>query len=97
MAFFKEVEGEAAILISNGVYRQVPVYTRDGYLYAKHGGGFVRLMADGSTTKDKMRLDYMTWEGELRRDTYGRLCTGEVSGSKSLEPERKTLLLGAPE
>ena len=28
MAFFKEVEGEAAIVIQNGVYKQVPLYTR---------------------------------------------------------------------
>jgi len=97
MGFFKEVEGEAAIIVQSGVYKQVPLYTRDGFLYAKVGGGFIRLMADGSTTNSKARLDFMTWEGELRRDTYNRLCTTDVKGSKSLEVERKTLLLGGPE
>lgn len=97
MGFFKEVEGEGAVIIIGGVYKQVPLATRDGFLYAKTAGGYVRLMADGSTTKDKMRLDYMTWDGELRRDQYGRLCTPDVKGARSLEPERKTLLLGSPE
>jgi hypothetical protein len=53
MSFFKQVEGEAAIIISNGVYRQCDLYTRDGYLYAKISGGFVRLMADGATPRQK--------------------------------------------
>lgn len=73
MSFFKEVEGEAAILVENGLFRQVPLYTRDGYLFAKYGSGFVRLMADGSTTRAKCRLDFMTWEGQLYRDGLGRL------------------------
>lgn len=32
MSFFKQVEGEAAVLVENGVYKQVDLYTRDGYL-----------------------------------------------------------------
>lgn len=42
MSFFKQVEGEAAILVNNGVFSQVDLYSRDGYLFAKHGSGFVR-------------------------------------------------------
>lgn len=95
MSFFKEIEGEAAILVENGIYKQVPVYTRDGYLYAKISGGFVRIMADGSTTKAKLRLDFMSWEGRLHRDSLGRLCTGEVPGAKALEPAKVQQLLGA--
>jgi hypothetical protein len=97
MAFFKEVEGEAAIVVSNGTYKQVPLFTRDGYIYAKVGGGFVRLMSDGSTTKAKMRLDFMTWTaGELRRDEVGRLCTDDVPASRALDDKRQSLLLGGP-
>lgn len=87
MSFFKHVEGEAAILVSGGVYSQVDLYTRDGYLYAKHGSGFVRLMADGSTTKAKLRLDFMSWSGRLFRDGLGRLCTSEREGPKALLPD----------
>lgn len=96
MSFFQQVEGEAAVLVENGVYRQCDLYARDGYLYAKVGSGFVRLMADGATTKAKCRLDHLSWTGELRRDTLGRLCTVDVSGAKALEPTRRQALLGAP-
>ncbi len=97
MSFFREVEGEAAILVENGVYKQVPLYTRDGHLYAKTGGGFVRLMADGATTKAKVRLDFMSWNGELFRDSLGRLCDATAKGGISLEPTKARLLLGSPE
>lgn len=94
MSFFKEVEGEAAILVENGIYKQVPVYTRDGFLYAKVGGGFARIMADGSTTKAKLRLDFMSWSGPLFRDAMGRLCSAEVPGAKALDSDRAQKLLG---
>ena len=96
MTFFKEVDGEAAVLVENGVYKQVPIYTRNGFLFAKVSGGFVRLMADGSTSKSKMRLDYMSWEGRLMRDGVGRLCTDEATGAKELDPARVQALIGAP-
>lgn len=97
MSFFKEIEGGAAILVENGVYKQVPLYSRDGYLYAKTGGGFVRLMADASTTKAKLRLDFMSFDQPLFRDPLGRLCTSEAKGAKPLEPPKAKLLLGGPE
>jgi len=96
MSFFQQVEGEAAVLVENGVYRQCDLYTRDGYLYAKVGSGFVRLMADGATTKAKCRLDFLSWEGALHRDALGRLCAPTVPGAKALEPTRRQALLGAP-
>lgn len=95
MSFFQQVEGEAAVIVSNGVYQQVDVYTRDGYLYAKVGSGFVRLHADGATTKAKTRLDHLSWTGPLCRDKLGRLCTSDVFGSQALESSKKQLLLGA--
>lgn len=91
--FFKKVEGEAAVLIMNGVYAQVDLYTRNGYLYAKVGGGFVRLFADGSTTKAKMRLDTLSWDGPLRADRLGRLCTTDVADAKPLDTEKQQRLL----
>ena len=94
MSFFKEVEGEAAVLVENGIYRQVPISIRDGYLYAKVSGGFVRLYADGSTTKARMRLDFMSWEGPLFRDALGKLCTAEVPKAKALAEPAAAKLLG---
>lgn len=96
MGFFQQVEGEAAVLVENGIYRQCDLYTRDGFLYAKAAGGFVRLMSDGSTTKAKLRLDHMTWSGPLHRDALGRLCA-PMPGSKALDDTKRILLLGAAE
>jgi len=94
MSFFKQAEGEAAILVTNGVYQQVDIFTRDGYLYAKVGGGFVRLMADGSTSKAKTHLDFMSFSGPLAQ-RLGRLCTGEVQGAKQLAATETQRLLGS--
>ena len=96
MGFFKQVEGEAAVVVSNGVYKQCDVYERNGYLYAKVAGGFVRLMADGSTTNAKTRLETMSWEGPIARDAMGKLCRPSVRGSIELEAPKAQLLLGAP-
>lgn len=96
MAFFKKVEGEAAVVVANGVYKQVDLYTRDGYVYAAAAGGFVRLMADGSTTHPKMRLEYMTWRDGLGRDPLGRLCSVDTPGARLLEEKVSAKLLGGP-
>lgn len=93
MGLFQQVEGEAAIIVENGVYRQCDIYQRDGYLYAKVGSGFVRLMADRSTTKAKCRLDTLTWTGDLHRDSLGRLCR-PMRGSILLDAAPSGLLLG---
>ena len=69
MAFFQKVEGDAAIIVENGVYKQVDLYTRDGMLYVQSGGGFIRLFADGSTTKAKTRLDFMSFDHGLFKDS----------------------------
>ncbi len=97
MGLFQEKEGDVAIVVENGVYKQVPVYVRDGYIYAKVNGGFVRIMADGATTKAKMRVDNLLWEGELARDNLGRLCTMQTPGAQLLPSNISQRLLGAPE
>ena len=96
MSFFKQAEGEAAVLVERGLYRQVDVYTRDGYLYAKLSGGFVRLMADGSTTRPGVSLDFLSYSGPLAQ-RLGRLCESGTAGSRELaEPEAQKLLGGQP-
>lgn len=94
MAFFKQVEGAGAVLIVNGVYTQVDVYSRDGFLFAKSGGGFVRLMSDGSTSKAKMRLDFLSvQDDELFATATGKLCFKDAAGAKLLPKERTQQLL----
>lgn len=95
MSFFKDIEGEGAIVVVGGVHKQVTLATRNGYLFAKVAGGYVRLMEDGSTSKAGLRLDYMTFEGDLYRDGLGKLCTSEVSGARALDAPKAQKLLGA--
>lgn len=73
MGLFQKVDGEAAIVVERGVYKQGDLYTRDGYLYAATKGGYVRLFEDGSTSVASCRLETLTWSGRLGRDPQGRL------------------------
>lgn len=51
-------------------------------------------MADGSTTKARLRLDFMSFDRHLCRDSLGRLCTDEVKDAKSLDSDKVKQLLG---
>lgn len=93
MSFFKDIEGDGAVIVVAGVFKQVPLATRDGHLFAKVGGGYVRLMADGSTSKAGMRLDFISMDGVMR-DPLGRLCTMERAGAKALDGPALQKLLG---
>ncbi|QDP60531.1 MAG: hypothetical protein Unbinned338contig1000_24 [Prokaryotic dsDNA virus sp.] len=55
MKYFSICDEAQAIVHSKGVYRQVPVYIRDSNLYAKHGGGFIRLAAGCVTSSPNVR------------------------------------------
>jgi len=94
MGLFQEKEGDVAIIVENGVYKQVSVYTRDGYFYAKVSGGFIRLNMDSSTSKPNSRLVHLDTTSSVFRDTLGRLCLNGVSGSRLLEGNQKQILLG---
>lgn len=50
MDFFTAIQEAQAILHSRGVYRQVPLFTRGGHVYARQGTGFIRLMQGGTTS-----------------------------------------------
>lgn len=93
--FFKQIEGEAAILASGGVYRQADIFERNGYLFAKQGTGFIRLCADGSTSKPKTRLETLSCDAPLAADRYGRLCRPDVPGSKALPADTSQKLLAS--
>ena len=98
MSYFKalEPEGQVAILVQNGVYKQAPLYTRNGYLFAKLGAGFVRLASNGSTSQPTTRIDALVLDCDLYQDSFGRLCDETVKGANSIAPHQKTLLLGSP-
>ena len=50
MKLFHIIEDTQVIKRSRGVFSQVPLFRRGSELFAKHGGGFIRLMARGTTS-----------------------------------------------
>ena len=97
MGLFQCVEGDVAIVSENGVYKQCDLFMRNGYLFAKVSGGFVRLMADGSTSKSRMRLETIVTEKSLGTDGMGRLMDGGADKARLLAPAKAALLLDKPE
>ena len=77
---FAILEGDHAILAEKGVYRQCDLYTHNGQLFAKIGGGFVRLNEDGSSSKPHVRLEELATEAPLYRDRFGRLALAPGEG-----------------
>ena len=55
MNFFTAIPEGQAIVHARGVYRQVPLYARGEKVYAKYGGGFVRLSYGGATSNANVR------------------------------------------
>ena len=83
MKHFHIIEDTQIIMRSRGVFRQVAMYRRGVDLYAKHGGGFVRLMARGGTSAPNVSWDDMEDRHHCIRKTGGRfnepVWTGESS------------------
>lgn len=95
MSLFKQIEGDSVVLTIGGVYKPADLYTRDGYLFAAHAGGYVRLYANGSTSKDKCGIDTLLFEKPLHVDKLGRLCDASVTGAKAIDaPKLKALTNG---
>lgn len=55
MNFFTIIPDAQAILHARGVYRQVPLYARGEKVYARYGGGYVRLSVGGATSAPNVR------------------------------------------
>ena len=55
MEYFTVIPEGHAIVVTRGVYRQVPVYARGEKIYARNGGGYVRLIQGGSTSAPNIR------------------------------------------
>ena len=74
---FFEVTGATAILRCRGVFRQCGVFRRGDALYAKHGTGFLRLYATG-TSVPHVTLDELIMDEPTHADTFGRLSVAET-------------------
>lgn len=90
---FRKIEGDTAIVSSGGVYRQCDLYDWDGKLFAKAGGGFVRLKSNGSTSKDGLNIVHVMTDNPLLVDRFGRLCVTPGDGRKVLESAASEKLL----
>ena len=55
MDFFTAISEGQGIIHARGVYRQVALFERKGRVYARHGGGYVRLIQGGSTSSPNIR------------------------------------------
>lgn len=92
MSLFKELEGDVAIVVSGGIFKQVKLFTRNGFLFAAVAGGYVRLKADGTTSKDKLRLEHIETELPLFKDRIGRLGTEQMPNAQALGRSEAPLL-----
>lgn len=63
---FHIVEDCFVILRQNGLYRQAKVYRRGNFAYAGIGGGFVRLMHNGGTSRPNIGWEDLTASPEIR-------------------------------
>ncbi len=79
---FKKLEGDTVVLVQNGVYKPSDLCEWGGKLFAKAAGGYIRLRADGTTSRDGIRFEHMEFDGKLYEDKFGRLT---ISGGKPLE------------
>lgn len=94
MGLFQKVEGEVVIIHDRGTFKQLDVYAWNGFLFAKLGAGYVRLNADGSTSKPTATIRQLTWTGALNADTFGRLALPDTQGTRTVSDTTK--LLGGP-
>lgn len=81
MGLFQALDGEAVILREGGVYKQADLYSRDGVLFAKAAGGFIKLNANGSTSKPKIMVEDLPTTMQLWKGRFGWLLTGPAEGA----------------
>lgn len=95
MSYFKPLqEGDCAVVVERGVFRQVPLFTFRDQLFAKVGAGFVRLSSDGATSKPSVRVETLTYSDPLYRDASRRLYIHDTTGARPLTVDEQAKLRG---
>lgn len=56
---FKITDDQIILCTSKGVYKQAKIATRKGLIYACHGGGYVMIYANGTTSVPTLRWEEM--------------------------------------
>lgn len=70
---FTEITGAQVLLKQGGVFKPAKLYNMGGALFAASSGGYIRLYANGSTSKDKVHFGERHFDGALTQDRFGRL------------------------
>lgn len=69
MNLFHIIEDGIVHLRSRGVYRESKVYQRGTDVFAKHGGGYVRLLGRNTTTVSNLSWDAIEAPGVTFKDS----------------------------
>ena len=91
---FKEITGAQALMKQGGVFKPAKLYEFKGALFAAAAGGYVRLYADGATSKDKLNFGELHYDGPLTRDRFNRLRTDSEGTAVADFTRINTKLLG---
>lgn len=77
LSLFSIIEGKQAVIknAKTGVYRQVDLYERDGEIYAKASGGFIRLMKEQRTSHPVTKWEHLDVKYGLPVSICGGLRT----------------------
>ena len=71
---FSLIEDGYAVLRKGGIYKPTKIYVRSQYLYAAHGGGFIRLSKhDGGTSCRDVLYEDLVLPFTPAADQIGRL------------------------
>ena len=92
---FTVVPGAQAIVSCKGVFKQCDVYECRGVLFAKYGGGYVKLNEGGGTSKPDLRFDTLSFDGPLWRNEYGYLLIEEQPKSKLVAADSRFQITNA--
>jgi hypothetical protein len=90
---FKDLLGDTAVLRKNGVFFVVPLYTYQDGLYAKVGGGFIRLRDDMTTSQPGTQIESVQTDKDLYRDQFGRISLVATAKTTPLAANAARLLL----
>lgn len=86
---FKELDpGDTVVLQRKGTYTEHQLYSFNGRLFAKVGNGYVQLHADGSVSNGG-RMVTMAYDGDLWRDTFGRMLVQHKEGARQVTLQQK--------
>lgn len=74
---FHQIPDSVVILKTRGVYRQTTAYGHKGFVFAKYGGGFIRLKKHlNGTTAPQVSWDEIELPFEIKYDATGNMLDG---------------------